>query len=195
MTATTRPSAIGSRRDIERYLGVLAGSDPGGRLLEVRFARRGGAMGRTFIPARSLGRAAGLIARLAPRTDVYTGVALRVRRAGDRGAVQASHLLFVEIDTADGQDRLGAFGQPPSMLIASGTHGHAHAYWILRRPVGVDELERANRRLAHHLGGDLAAVDAARILRPLSVGRAVAAGVSPACSFADASLTDRGGPR
>jgi hypothetical protein len=28
----------------------------------------------------------------------------------------------------------------------------------------------------------------------LSVGRAVAGGVSPACSFVDASLTDRGGP-
>ena len=30
----------------------------------------------------------------------------------------------------------------------------------------MPELERANRRLAHALGGDLASVDAARILRP-----------------------------
>jgi hypothetical protein len=32
--------------------------------------------------------------------------------------------------------------------------------------VSVPVLERANRRLPHHLGGDLASVDAARILRP-----------------------------
>ena len=34
------------------------------------------------------------------------------------------------------------------------------------QPVDLDELERANRRLAHHLGGDPASTDASRILRP-----------------------------
>jgi hypothetical protein len=34
-----------------------------------------------------------------------------------------------------------------------------------------------------------------RVLRPLSVGRAVTGGVSPACSFADASVTSRGARR
>lgn len=52
------------------------------------------------------------------------------------------------------------------MIVSSGTSGHAHAYWTLRTRVGVVELELANRRLATHLGGDLASVDAARILRP-----------------------------
>lgn len=52
------------------------------------------------------------------------------------------------------------------MIVASGTPGHAHAYWQLARPIDVAALERANRQLAHHLGGDLASVDAARILRP-----------------------------
>jgi hypothetical protein len=51
------------------------------------------------------------------------------------------------------------------MLIRS-SPGRRHAYWKLAQPVGVDELEQANRRLAHHLGGDLASTDAARILRP-----------------------------
>ena len=52
------------------------------------------------------------------------------------------------------------------MIVSSGTAGHAHAYWTLRTRVGVAELEQANRTLASHLGGDLASVDAARILRP-----------------------------
>ena len=52
------------------------------------------------------------------------------------------------------------------MIITSGTPGHAHAYWTLTTPVTMPELERANRRLAHHLGADLASTDAARILRP-----------------------------
>ena len=52
------------------------------------------------------------------------------------------------------------------MIVLSGSPGHAHAYYTLSAPVTVPELERANRRLAHALGGDLASVDAARILRP-----------------------------
>ena len=57
---------------------------------------------------------------------------------------------------------------PRRMIISSGSAGHAHAYFTLSAPVTVPELERANRRLAHALGGDLASVDAARILRPPS---------------------------
>jgi hypothetical protein len=54
------------------------------------------------------------------------------------------------------------------MIVSSGTPGHAHAYFALSAPVTVAQLERANRRLAQALGGDLASVDAARILRPPS---------------------------
>ena len=46
--------------------------------------------------------------------------------------------------------------------------GHAancHAYWPLTEPLARDEVERANRRLAHALGADPASADAARILR------------------------------
>ncbi|MFZ0973465.1 MAG: CHC2 zinc finger domain-containing protein, partial [Solirubrobacteraceae bacterium] len=100
--------------------------------------------------------------------DVYVGVCLRTRRAGGRDAIGRSHLAFVEIDTPDALDRLRAFRHPPTMIISSGSAGHAHAYFALSAPVTVPELERANRRLAHALGGDLASVDAARILRPPS---------------------------
>jgi len=40
-----------------------------------------------------------------------------------------------------------------------------HAYWLLSEPLGRDEAERANRRLAHALHADAASADAARILR------------------------------
>jgi hypothetical protein len=50
-------------------------------------------------------------------------------------------------------------------VVASGTGSNCHAYWPLTKPLARDELERANRRLAHALGADPASADAARILR------------------------------
>ncbi|HTP19011.1 MAG TPA: CHC2 zinc finger domain-containing protein [Solirubrobacteraceae bacterium] len=147
---------------------MLAGAAPGAQLLEIRFALRYRDMGRLFVAAHSAPGATRLIRRLAARTDVYVGVCLRTRRAGGRDAIDRSHLAFVEIDTPDARDRLRAFRHPPSTIVLSGTAGHAHAYYILSAPVIVSELEQANRRLAHALGGDLASVDAARILRPPS---------------------------
>ena len=52
------------------------------------------------------------------------------------------------------------------MLVTSGTRGHVHAYWLLREPVSAQAAEEANRKLALRVCGDLASVDAARILRP-----------------------------
>jgi hypothetical protein len=167
MTVTAPTRAAGAQA-LDSYLRVLAGPAPGARLLEIRFVLRHRDMGRLFIAAHSAPGAARLIQRLASRTDVYVGVCLRSRRAGGREAIDRSHLAFVEIDAPDALDRLRDFPHPPSMIVSSGTPGHAHAYFALSAPITVPELERANRRLAHALGGDLASVDAARILRPPS---------------------------
>jgi RepB DNA-primase from phage plasmid/CHC2 zinc finger len=168
VTTATVSSASAAASNLDSYLRALAGPKPGARLLEIRFALRHRDMGRVFFAAHSAGGAARFIRRLAVRTDVYLGVALRDRRSGGRDAIDRSHLLFIEIDSPDGERGLENFAHPPTMLIASGTPGHVHAYWTLRPPVGVHQLERANRRLAYHLGGDLASVDGARILRPPS---------------------------
>jgi hypothetical protein len=153
--------------DVDRYLQVLAGPNPTGRLIEIRSANPAGTMRQTFTPATRPDLAANTITRLAAHTDVYVGVLLRRRRSGGRDACERSHLAFVEIDRPDGADRLARYRCPPSMIIASGgSPGHAHAYWQLHQPSDLDELETANRRLAIRLGGDLACVDAARILRP-----------------------------
>jgi RepB DNA-primase from phage plasmid/CHC2 zinc finger len=153
--------------DLDRYLRILAGESPTGRLIEIRSATPHGGMRQTFTPATRPDLAARAIIRLASNTDVYVGVLLRHRRAGGRQACERSHLAFVEIDRRDALERLAQYRYPPSMVIASaGAPGHAHAYWQLQQPVELDELEQANRRLAIRLGGDLASVDAARILRP-----------------------------
>jgi hypothetical protein len=151
---------------LDSYLRMLAGPAPGARLLEIRFALRHRDMGRLFVAAHSASGASRLIRRLASRTDVYVGVCLRNRRAGGRNAIDHAHLAFVEIDEPDALHRLRDFPHPPSMIVTSGTPGHAHAYFTLSAPVTVSELERTNRRLAHALNGDLASVDGARILRP-----------------------------
>jgi hypothetical protein len=166
VTAPNGVSALSSAAALEAYLRAIAGPAPGARLLEVRFALRHRDMGRVFLPAHSAPGAVRFIRRLAAQTDVYVGVALRTRAAGGRDAIDHSHLAFVEIDTHDALARLARFLHPPTIIITSGTPGHAHAYWTLHTSVGVPEIERPTRRLAHHLGGDLASVDAARILRP-----------------------------
>jgi hypothetical protein len=153
-------------RDLQRYLQIIAGADPARRLIEIRYTVGDREMRRTFAPATRTDLAARTITTLAARADVYVGVLLRRRRAGGRGACERSHLAFIEIDRPDALAQLETYRCPPSVAIASGTPGHVHAYWQLRHSVDLDELEQANRRLAIRLGGDLASVDAARILRP-----------------------------
>jgi len=153
-------------KDLDRYLSILAGDDPARRLIEIRSTTPDG-MRQTFTPATRPELAAKTITRLAARTDVYVGVLLRRRRHGGRDACERSHLAFIEIDQPDAAERLAQHQCPPTMIIGSGgSPGHAHAYWQLHEPISLDELETANRRLAIRLGGDLASVDAARILRP-----------------------------
>jgi hypothetical protein len=159
-------SADSPALQLDRYLQTIVGDRRGDELLEIRYATGDGGMRRRFISVRRLDVAARAIRSLSVRTDVYCGVLLRSHRAGGRDAVTASHLVFVEIDAVDALDRLQRFAKPPTMIVSSGTVGHAHAYWTLRTRVEAKELERVNRALASHIGGDLASVDAARILRP-----------------------------
>ena len=151
--------------DLERYLELLAGTEPGGRLIEIRFRLRVG-MGQVFIGAERPHSAADVIRGLSRERDTFTGVLLRDRPAGGRGAVSRAHLVWVELDAPAAGRLLDRAPAPPSMTIASGTPGHLHAYWLLHAPVTPDEAQTANRKLALAVGGDLASVDAARILRP-----------------------------
>lgn len=159
------------------YLHLLAGQTPGAReRFDVRWRTSDGRMAQRFLPARRPRETARLISRLARRTDVYVGVALRQAwKGGGAAAIAHAHLLHVDLDRGAGPPEasgwllgpLSSFALP-TLEVASGGLGARHLYWLLQHPVAAPQLESANRRLALHLGGDLAAVDAARLLRPPS---------------------------
>jgi hypothetical protein len=110
--------------------------------------------------------AAELVLLLAQQHDVYVGCAPRRRRWGARRAIERVWSLWVDCDGADASARLASFEPAPAIVIASGSPGGRHAYWPLAEPLEPRQAEEANARLAHALGADPAATDAARILRP-----------------------------
>src|SRR3954454_15290494 len=150
------------------FLRMLAGGPDGdpGELLELRYRFEDGQrMGQLFEPAT---RARGLATRalaLGRRTDVYVGCAPRVRRHGGPRAIERGYVLWADCDGDQAVAALNAFDPAPSIVIASGSGTNCHAYWPLQPPLRIDDLEPANRRLAHALGADPASADAARILR------------------------------
>lgn len=157
--------ATGSQ-PLERYLEALFDRARPTTLIELRWRVPGG-MRQRFIPAGHRAVAAELITSLGWRTDVYVGVLLRWRPAGDRrGVVGDGRTVWVDLDSELAARALEPVQPSPSLCVSSGGPGHLHAYWALRRAVPPAEIERANRRLAWALGGDLSSTDAARILRP-----------------------------
>lgn len=162
MTLSTDP-------DLQAYLRLLAANARPDHHLDMRWMERGGWMQRRFIPARETARAAHHIERLAPRADVYVGVALRESNChGGRSAITCGHLVHLECDCAGALPRLASFPHRPTMVIASGSPGHIHAYWHLTERAAGGDIEWANRMLALALGGDRASTDLARVLRPPS---------------------------
>jgi hypothetical protein len=149
------------------YLRLLAGTPLPGQHFDVRSGGGGAPMRRWFVPVDRVADAAWLITRVALTADVYVGVALRDGNIhGGRRAISGSHLLYIECDDPKAADRAASFAYPPTMEIASGTSGHLHLYWRLTARANNEQVEDANRRLARGLGGDMASVDIARILRP-----------------------------
>ena len=152
------------------YLGMLAGETNPGQFFDVRWSTPAGGMNRQFVSALRAQDAARLITRLASRTDVYVGVALREGHTyGGKAAIGGSHLLYIECDDQDAGEHLHDFAYSPSMIVASsGSSGHLHIYWCLHERASTTQVESANRRLALALQGDPASVDIARLLRPPS---------------------------
>jgi hypothetical protein len=149
-----------------RFLATLAGTAGCGELIELRYRLEDGRrMGQVFErPERLRGLATRAIA-LGRRTDVYVGCAPRSRRHGGRDAVDHAFVLWADCDGDDAVAALQEFEPAPAIVIASGSGANCHAYWPLTEPLARDDIERANRRLAHALGADPASADAARILR------------------------------
>ncbi len=156
-------SAAGA--ELAAFWNALYGAELPGGLVEVRYrlpGRRG--MGQEFYGIRESVRAARSILDLGQRTDVYVGVAPRRERRGGRDAIERAHVLWADCDSPEAIDALGGFDPAPAIVVHSGSG--RHAYWPLHEPLSPTHVERANRRLAHALGADSRATDAARILRP-----------------------------
>jgi hypothetical protein len=149
-----------------RFLAALAGTADRGELLELRYRLDDGQrMGQIFDRSTRPRALATRAIALGRRTDVYVSCAPRTRRHGGRDAVKRAFVLWADCDGEHAVEALRDFEPAPSIAIASGTGRNCHAYWLLTHPLARDEVERANRRLAHALGADAASADAARILR------------------------------
>jgi hypothetical protein len=180
--------------ELELYLRTLFGRAPHSSFVELRWRTDDG-MRQRFVPAAELDWPRRSAVGMAEATDVFVGVLPRARRRGDRGSLTpTSHVAWVDLDTPDAARVLQSAPCPPHLVVASGGAGHLHAYWRLTAPVGLSAIERANRRLALALDGDLQCADAARILRPAGTvnhkrGRArvriVSAADEPGVSLAD----------
>jgi hypothetical protein len=147
--------------------------------VEFRAVRPGaGSVGRYFLALDDIERGLTLTQRFLERhaaEELFFGVASRkTTESGDLGNCQHLSALYTDIDfkiTPEAQARqsLGAFQLPPSVVVLSG--GGLHGYWLLRESVDLGEDGSATRakgllrRLALHLGGDLAAAEPARVLR------------------------------
>jgi hypothetical protein len=166
-TVTAMTTTTSTRHETAvRFLTALAGRAARGELLELRYRLEDGQrMGQIFDrPDRLRGLATRAIA-LGRRTDVYVGCAPRTRRHGGGDAVDRAVVLWADCDGEQAVAALADFEPAPAIVFASGSGSNCHAYWPLTEPLARDELERANRRLAHALGADPASADAARILR------------------------------
>ena len=144
---------------------TLAGNAPDNHLLEIRYGRRGEGMRQRFCRVEHYPAAAAFAIAAARSGDAYISALPRLRQSGTRDDVEATWVLWTDIDQGDGVERAARFEPEPSMIVETGTAGHALAIWQLSSPLAAEQVMQANRRLAHALGGDLAASDAARVLR------------------------------
>ena len=156
-----------ARDELEHYLAALAGREPTGGLLELRFRRGPGRpMRQRFYPAARARRLAETALWLSQTSDVYVGVLPRRRRAGGKAALERAWVLWADCDTPAAAAELERFEPAPAIVVASGGDGARHAYWPLERPIDPIEAEERNRAVARALGADERSCDAARILRP-----------------------------
>lgn len=151
---------------LRAYLDVLFARARPSTLVEVRWRRPGG-MARRFVSAGDPGAVAGLVLAMGRSTDVYVGALPRWRSGGGRAAIVGDgRTVWVDLDSEIAARALEPVEPAPNLVVATGGVGHLHAYWSLTAGVPPRIIERANRRLAWALGGDLNSTDAARILRP-----------------------------
>jgi hypothetical protein len=101
--------------------------------------------------------------------NVWIGAAPRRRRGGEREDVAPSVTSWADCDTSTACAALRTFRPRPTLVVrTSALEGERlQAWWWLDRPIGIDELEAVNRRIAAALRSDRSVCDAPRVLRAL----------------------------
>jgi hypothetical protein len=135
-----------------------------GTLLELRARPKGtNSMQSAFF--QDYVEAAEAAVQVAEKGDVYVGVLPRTKHSGGKDALlPGGHWCWAECDTEAAVSRALNMDLPPQLVIRS-SPGKAHCYWALFGVTRWEHIEVANRRLAWHVGADMRATDAARILR------------------------------
>jgi hypothetical protein len=121
-----------------------------------------------------------IIKTRAHRMPSYFGVALRTAQAAvdRRGSAQYCGLLtalFVDCDfkhlgETESRKRLAAFAIPPSIIVNSG--GGLHPYWVLRRPLDLQNGGLATARsLLQRLARSVADIVDTQVSEPVRVLR------------------------
>lgn len=150
---------------IERVLDVLFPSNSTG-FIELRaIPVSKGMPRRAFTSLAAVEEIEKTIAAWRGSHNVFVGIAPRTREAGGRDAVGLVHVAWVDIDDAGAENSLEQFEPTPTLIVASGSPGHLHAYWALSDGIEPSDIEEINRALAERLGGDPTVVDAARVMR------------------------------
>lgn len=152
-------------RDLSLYLAMLAGRDRTG-YLEQRGPGPDGRWASTFHRTDRLDPMAEQLLMVGKARPVYVGCAPRTHRHGGLDAIGNVYCIWTDHDGPESVARLDNFRHRPTVVIRSGTGPNRHAYWQLSRPLDAGQAGRALRRLAHHLGADMACAEPARILRP-----------------------------
>jgi hypothetical protein len=125
---------------------------------------------RAFAPVDQLATLNAFVQRYRTK-DLFFGVATR-QSTTDGLRKNCLHLpaLFADLDFQHSSEQtvreaLARFPLPPGLVIGSG--GGLHPYWKLREPIDLrtEDPDSWLRRLAAQLHGDLAAAEAARVMR------------------------------
>jgi hypothetical protein len=108
-------------------------------------------------------------AAMAATHDVYAGVLPRFDFRGGRDALRYGRIVWADCDAEGAVEALHRFRPGPTFVLRSGglagQSPRLHAWWVLEHLWAPAAIEKANRRIAHHLGSDDRVCDAARILR------------------------------
>jgi hypothetical protein len=148
----------------------IAGDEPRSSFFELRPLAPAGR--QEFIPVGDVPAVVERVEGLRERHQLYIGAAPRAREAGTADAIERVWCLWADCDSEEAVEHLRRFRPLPSIVVASGTEGHLHTWWPLRKSITPAWAERANKRLAHRLKADPIATDRARIMRPIiSVNR------------------------